>query len=149
MERERLALVGDPETEEIYFAQVIDEEKRGHGPETLPLVKILRVARYPRQHAIQDHGVALEMPALQEGLILRMAILKRLSEKEGKAFLSRTYQESLLAAQRQALIDAERENEREIITRHLDGVYTRRRTVRSYTREEIKIMMQLWKGGYP
>lgn len=139
-ERGRLVLAGDPETEEIYAARVIDEEKRGHGPETLPLVKILRVARYPRQHAIKDHDVALEIPALQEGLILRMAILKRLSEQEREAFLSRTYQESLRAAQEEALREAANEREAYIIQRHINGEYFRKRMVRSYTPTEVKFL---------
>lgn len=140
MERERLALVGDPETEEMYVARVIDEELRGHGPETLPLVRILRVARYPRQRAIQSHDVALEIPALQNGLIVRMAILKRLSERERKAFLSRTYDESLRAAQEEALQAAANDREAYIIQRHMDGEYFRKRMVRSYTPTEVKFL---------
>ena len=151
MEQERLAPVGDPETGEIYAAQVVDEEKRGHGEETLPLVRIIRVARYPDQHAIQDHDVTLERPALAYGTILRMHILKELSDAEREAFLSRTWERSLRDAMKQALKDAANEKEREIIRRHLDGQVWRERRVRSYTREEIRIMQALdrarWAGG--
>lgn len=146
MEQERFALVGDPETGEIYAAQVIDEEKRGHGEETLPMVRIIRVARYPDQRAIQDHDVTLERPALAYGTILRMRILRELSEEEREAFLSQSWKQSLRAAMKQALKDAQNEREREIIRRHLDGQVWRERRVRSYTREEIRIMQALDPG---
>ena len=136
----RLALVGDPETGEIYAAQVVDTEKRGHGPDTLPLVRLLRVARYPDQHAIQDKDVALELPAIAFGTFLRMAILKDLNEKEKEAFLSRSWAQSLLDAQKQALKDAANEREREIIRRHLDGDVQRPRRVKCYTLEEVKMI---------
>ena len=145
MEQElRLVLAGDPETGEIYAAQVIDEEKRGHGEETLPMVRIIRVARYPNQRAIQDHTVTLELPALSYGTILRMAILKELSDEEREAFLSRSWKQSLRAAMEQALRDAANEKEREIIRRHLDGEIWRQRRVKSYTQEEVKIMLS-WR----
>ena len=144
MEQEpRLVLAGDPETGEIYAAQVIDEEKRGHGEETLPLVRIIRVARYPDQHAIQDHDVTLERPALSYGTILRMAILKELSDEEREAFLSQSWKQSLRDALKQALREAKNEREKEIIRRHLDGQVWRERRVRSYTKEEIRVMQAL------
>ena len=142
-ERDRLVLVGDPETGEIYAAQVVDEEKHGHGPETLPMVRLIRVARYPDQRAIQDPTVTLERPALSYGTILRMAILKELSDEEREAFLSRSWKQSLRDALKQALRDARNEREKEIIRRHLDGQVWRERRVRSYTREEIRIMQAL------
>ena len=144
MEQERLALVGDPETGEIYAAQVVDEEKRGHGEETLPLVRIIRVARYPDQRAIQDHTVTLELPALAYGTILRMRILKELSDEEREALLSRPWKQSLRDAMKQALRDAANEKEREIIRRHLNGEIWRQRRVKSYTQEEVKIMLS-WR----
>ena len=143
MEQERLALVGDPETGEIYAAQVVDEEKRGHGPETLPMVRLIRVARYPDQRAIQDHTVTLERPALSYGTILRMAILKELSDEEREAFLSQSWKQSLRDALKQALREAKNEREKEIIRRHLDGQVWRERRVRSYTKEEIRVMQAL------
>ena len=146
MEQERLALVGDPETGEMYAAQVIDEEKHGHGPETLPMVRLIRVARYPDQRAIQDHSVTLERPALGYGTILRMAILKELSDEEREAFLSRSWKQSLRDALKQALRDARNEREKEIIRRHLDGQVWRERRVRSYTKEEIRVMQALDPG---
>lgn len=142
----RLVLAGDPETGEIYAAQVIDEEKHGHGPETLPLVRLLRVARYPDQRAIQQKDVALELPAIAFGTYLRMAILKELDEREKTAFLSVSWEKSLRDAQKQALKDAANEKEQEIIRRHLDGEVLRERRVRSYTREEIRIMQALDPG---
>lgn len=144
MEQElRLVLAGDPETGEIYAAQVVDEEKHGHGEETLPMVRIVRVARYPDQRAIQDHEVTLERPALSYGTILRMHILRELSDEEREAFLSQSWKQSLRAAMKQALKEARNEREREIIRRHLDGQVWRERRVRSYTREEIRIMQAL------
>lgn len=142
-EKARLVFAGDPETGEIYAAQVIDEEKRGHGEETLPMVQILRVERYPSQRAIQDHRVALELPAIAHGTILRMAILRELSAQEREAVFSRPWKQSLRDAQKRALKEAATEKEREIIRRHLDGEYRRRRLVKSYTMEEIKIMKAL------
>ena len=147
MEQEpRLVLAGEPETGEIYAAQVIDEEKRGHGPETLPIVRIMRVARYPDQRAIQEPTVTLERPALSYGTNLRMAILRELSDEEREAFLSRSWEQSLRDAMKQALKDARNEKEREIIRRHLNGQVWRERRVRSYTKEEIRIMQALDPG---
>ena len=135
---QRLVLAGCPETGEIYAAQVIDEEKRGHVEETLPIVRIVRVARYPDQHALQYKDVALEIPALPEGLMLRMAILTELSDKEKEAFLGLTWEKCLREAQEQALLDAKNEREKEIIQRHISGEYLRKRIVRCYTADEIK-----------
>lgn len=144
MEQERrLVLAGDPETGEIYAVRVIDEEKRGHPPSTNPMIEICRVARYPDQRAIHERDVALELPALAEGTILRMSILKELTEDEQAAFLGISYAESLRNAQETALAEAATEKEREIIRRHLDGVYLRRRRMRTYTRQEVKVMLGL------
>lgn len=137
----RLVLAGDPETGEIYAAQVIDEKKHGHGPETLPLVRLLRVARYPDQRAIQQKDVALELPAIAFGTYLRMAILKGLDEREKTAFLSVSWEKSLRDAQKQALKDAANDREREIIRRHLDGDVQRPRRVKCYTLEEVKFLL--------
>ena len=141
--RHELPLVysGDVETGEIYIAQLVDDQKRGHGEETLPLVRILRVAEYPRQHAIQDHEVAMEFPPLEEGLVLRMAVFWALTPEEAEAARADTYKRSLREAQKRALKTAANEKEREIIRRHLDGVYRRKRLVRAYAPWEVKILL--------
>lgn len=143
-EDDRLVLAGDPETGEIYAARVVDEKQRGHGRETQPLVRICRVVRYPHQRAIQMPDVALEMPALSDGLVCRMNILRELSGEEQAAFLATTYRGSLRAAQKEALKTARTEKERQIIRRHLDGEYLRQRRVKSYGPTEIRLL----KSGY-
>ena len=141
-DRKPLYLVGDPETGEAYVARLIPDKRVNIEPRTLPLVQILRVVNYPRQHAIQDQSVAMEIPAIPEGTYVRMAIVKELSQDEIRVSSLRTYESSLRAAQKAALRLACSETEREIIRRHLFGAYGRRRAVKSYTREEIKYLIE-------
>ena len=141
-DKKPLYLVADPETGEAYVARLIPDKRRIIEPRTLPLVQILRVVNYPRQHAIQDKSVAMEIPAIPEGTFVRMAIAAELGADDLRWHRLRTYESSLRAAQAEALRLSESEKEREIIRRHNAGEYGRRRCVKSYTKDEIKYMME-------
>lgn len=141
-----LYLVGDAETGEAYVARLIPEPEGIYGPETRPLVQILRVAAYPRQHAIQDPGVALEIPAIPKGTFTRLSLIAEISADDVD---TGSYEISLRRAQQEALELAETEKEREIIRRHMAGEYYRRRLVKSYTREEVKFMVDQHSGKKP
>ena len=134
-----LYLAADPETGEAYVVRHIPDKRRALEPRTLPMVQILLVVNYPRQHAIQDPSVAMEIPAIPAGTFTRMAIVREIDPDEIRGM---TYAGSLRAAQEEALRLTDSDKEAEIIRRHMAGEYYRRRLVKSYTREEIKFMAE-------
>ena len=143
MKRSRAAqalyVAGDVETGEAYVARLIPDRYRAVEPRTLPMVQILLVVNYPRQHAIQDPSVAMEIPAIPAGTFTRMAIVREIDPDEIRGM---TYAGSLRAAQEEALRLTDSDKEAEIIRRHMAGEYYRRRLLKSYTKEEVQFMME-------
>ena len=121
------AICGRPDLGEEYVCAVADASRHGHGPETSPIVRVLRVLRYPRQHALYWPDKAVEIPAVEAGCICRLPFLRQATAEELARFGS--YEESLAAAQAEALAREENEDSREIVRRHMAGEYRRARTV--------------------
>lgn len=122
----RLLIVGEREFEEEYLAELVDDDPRGHHPPPHPIVRILRVLRYPVQRAIMIPGVAHSVPPIREGTVCRMPVLREAAAEEAERFSS--YAESLRRAWEQALREARSDGERELLRRQQEGKmqYTRR-----------------------
>lgn len=128
----RLVIAGDEETGEMYLAELLDDDPRGHDPPPRPIVRILRVARYPNQRAIAHPDTAMEFPTIEYGTILRMQVLreppKGLQEIiASKGSSSKDYECSLRGSIRQAIREARSDEERSILYRHLSGDFRRKR----------------------
>lgn len=134
MSQRRLVIAGDSETGEEYLAELLDDSPRGHDPPPNPIVRILRVARYPNQRAIAQPEVAMEFPPVEFGTILRMAALRQ-AEEAGQAGTKAAYDESLRAALAQAMEDARTDAERAILTRHQSGDFRRKRVFIQFTEQ--------------
>lgn len=115
MQEPVLVIAGEEEFEEEYLAELIDAAVRGHDPPPDPIVRILRVLRYPAQRAIVWQDVANEVPPLREGCVCRLPVLRLSHGEEG---LYSDYPSSLRAALERALIAARSDGERAILLRH-------------------------------
>lgn len=143
MSPRRLVIAGDEETGEKYLAELLDDDPRGHDPPPHPIVRILRVVRYPNQRAIMEPSVAAEFPAVEYGAIIRMGVLRepsqalRASSPKGGAteYTKAAYEQSLRAAITQALLDARSDAERAILQRHLSGDFRRKRVFIRFTEQ--------------
>ena len=140
MTKPALVIAGDEETGEEYLAELLDDSPRGHDPAPNPIVRILRVVRYPNQRAIAHPEIATEFPAIEFGTILRMQVLreppKGLQEiiaSQGSS--SKDYECSMRGAIKQAIREARSEEERSILYRHLSGDFRRKRAFVRFTEQ--------------
>lgn len=131
-----LVIAGRPDLQEEYLAELIDDSQPGINP----IVRVKAVLRYPIQHAIYWPDVVCENSPIQAGLVCRLHFLRAATPEE--AGLYSDYPKSLAAAQRAALDAAETDGEREIIRRHMEGDYRRRRLARFYTASELEQHMK-------
>ena len=136
MSPRRLVIAGDEETGEMYLAELLDDDPRGQDPPPHPIVRILRVVRYPNQRAIMQPSVAVEFPAVEYGAIIRMGLLDAgPSPGEANEYTKAAYEQSLRAAITQALPDARSDAERAILQRHLSGDFRRKRVFIRFTEQ--------------
>lgn len=64
-------ICGRPDLGEKYLAWLVDGRAHGHvGAD--PIVRVLAVVRYPRQHALYWPEVAIEIPPVEAGCICRL-----------------------------------------------------------------------------
>lgn len=130
MDERPAVLCGDEENGEMYLARLLDASDRGHEGPLRPLVRILRVWRYPRQRALAHPEIPLELPPIEEGVICRMTVIRAAAEEEMERFSS--WQESRDAALAAAFQEAQSEAERAILRRHKAGVFLRERRILTY-----------------
>ena len=159
-----LVIAGRPDLQEEYLAELIDDSQPGVSP----IVRVKAVLRYPIQHAIYWPDAVCENSPIPAGLVCRLPFLRAATPEEAGLFeehgpngtcdtpmpdmakaVARTpeadvrrYCKSLAAAQRAALAAAETDGEREIIRRHMEGDYRRRRLARFYTASELEQHMK-------
>lgn len=141
-----------------------------HGAD--PIVRILAVVRYPRQHALYWPEVAVEVPPVEKGCICRMHALRRgphpppfggppsplrrgrlldacgrQDDRNGRQTHGRIcgrlrriplYERSLEWARVRALEACADPAQREILERHAEGVYLRRRQAVRFKRYELE-----------
>ena len=141
-----LVICGRYDLGEEYLAELVNASRDRVHPGVNPIVKVLRVMRYPQQHAIYWPDVAIEIPPIREGAYVRLEVHRPATEDEARRF--RTYADSLRWAQEHALDRAETEAEREILRRHLAGEYRRQRKARYFSAWElVKRMEEAEPGG--
>lgn len=144
---ERLVIAGDEETGDMYLCALLDDDPRGHDPELRPIVRIERVLRYPNQRAIMHPDTPHEVPPLREGLCCRLDLIREAAAAD-QAF--GTYEESLRAAQRQALLSAQTDGERAVILRHMQGDIRGRRAIVTFRPWELqRITIEEASHGIP
>lgn len=118
-------IAGDPELEDGYLAR--EEPSLLHYVQN-PLVRVLRIVRYPIQHAIMFPEIANENTPVPEGSVCRLARIRAASEDEARELLALSWEESLaraLAAYEEAAPDGERE----ILERHRRGDFRKKRAI--------------------
>lgn len=130
-----LIVCGREDLGEEYMAELIYAVDRERILGVDPVVKILRVLKYPRQHALYWPDQAIEIPPITESEYVRMHILRAAGPDELKALGS--WDECLRRAQERALKDETNEQAREIISRHMAGDYRRKRSAYTFTSWEI------------
>lgn len=131
-------IVGDPELDDRYIAELMLLEEHANIEERNPVVKVLFVLRYPMQHAILWTDKPYENPAVGEGVICRLSFFRAATDDEVRRFGS--YAESLRAAQEARLLQARREGDEsteQIILRHMRGEYARKRAILTFKRWEF------------
>lgn len=116
-----LILAGDPDLEDLYLCEVV--KPADHLAQN-PLVRVLRILRYPIKHAIMLPDVVNENAPIPEGTVCRLEAAGRGSEE----MLSLTYAESQRFSANEYLRRAP-PGEAEIVRRHLRGEYGKKRVV--------------------
>lgn len=124
-----LILAGDPDLEDLYLCEVV---KPADHLAPNPLVRVLRVIRYPVQHAVLLPDVVNENTPIPEGTVCRLTALEAPHPPlrgEGLASgLAVTYADSLRQAQEEYISRAPPE-EQLIVRRHMRGIYGKKRVV--------------------
>ena len=122
--KSELIAAGDPDLGDLYLCEIV--QAADHLTPN-PLVRILRVIRYPIQHAVLLPDVVNENAPIPEGTVCRLEAMGNGQEAiEGCQGL--TYDESLRIAQEEYLQRAP-PGEAEIVRRHLRGEYGKKRVV--------------------
>ena len=142
--RGQLLIAGRVDLGERYLARMIAPGRFGADP----IVRVLAVIRYPRQHALYWPDVAIEIPPIEAGCICRLHILSERANipricannarVRGKKRRLRLYAGSLERARREAAKRARTAGEMEILARHGAGEVRRARQVRRYNRWEAE-----------
>ena len=117
-----LITAGDPDLEDLYLCEIV---KAADHLAANPLVRVLRIVRYPIQHAIMLPDVVNENVPVPEGTVCRLTETEAGDHEE---LLSLTYAESQRLSAEEYLRRAP-PDEAEIIRRHLRGEYGKKRVV--------------------
>lgn len=118
-----MIVAGDPDLEDLYLCEVV---KPADHLAANPLVRVLRIIRYPIQHAIMLPDVPNENVPIPEGTVCR---LTEMGAADGcETALSLTYAESQRLSAEEYLRRAP-PGEAEIVRRHLRGEYGKKRVV--------------------
>ena len=125
--KNELILAGDPDLEDLYLCEVV--KPADHLTQN-PLVRVLRILRYPIQHAITLPDVVNENAPIPEGTVCRLteAVGSREQVTDTEQLLSLTYAESQRLSANEYLRRAP-PGEAEIVRRHLRGEYGKKRVV--------------------
>ena len=124
--KNELILAGDPDLEDLYLCEVV--KPADHLTQN-PLVRVLRMIRYPIQHAIMLPDVVNENAPIEAGTVCRLeGIGNRDQGIDVEQLLSLTYAESQRLSAEEYLRRAP-PGEAEIVRRHLRGEYGKKRVV--------------------
>ena len=119
-----LITAGDPDLEDLYLCEIV---RPADHLTPNPLVKVLRILRYPIQHAIMHPECVNENVPIPEGTVCRLQALGNRQEALEK-LLSLTYAESLRKSAEEYMAHAP-PGEQEIIRRHMRGEFWKKRIV--------------------
>ena len=124
--KNELILAGDPDLEDLYLCEVVKPaDHLAHNP----LVRVLRILRYPIQHAIMLPDVVNENAPIEAGTVCRLEETGNRDQGiDVEQLLSLTYAESQRLSAEEYLRRAP-PGEAEIVRRHLRGEYGKRRVV--------------------
>ena len=122
-------IAGEKELGEEYLCELVRPKESCHGPHTSPTVRVLRILRYPRQHAILWPDVPNEVSPLQSGRIYLLHGIRQATEEEIDRYWD--WETSLTVTQAEALIEAP-PAERDILIRHRMGVFLSRRVLHTF-----------------
>ena len=124
--KSELIAAGDPDLGDLYLCEIV--QAADHLTPN-PLVRILRVVRYPIQHAVLLPDVVNENAPIPEGTVCRLEeIGNRDQGIDVEQLLSLTYAESQRLSAEEYLRRAP-PGEAEIVRRHLRGEYGKKRIV--------------------
>lgn len=119
-------IAGERELGEEYLCELVRPKAICHGPRTSPIVRVLRILRYPRQHAIIWPDVPNDVSPLEGGKIYLLPSIRAATDEEIERFAD--WETSLSVTQAEALVEAP-PAEQVILIRHRMGVYTSRRVL--------------------
>ena len=138
---DRLIVVHSPEIRDEYLAAWLGLINPGALRETLPASRILRLLRYPEQHALIWPDVPNENQPLPGGAVVRMPILREATDADREALVRyRDYAASVRAGALRALAGEIPEAERLLITLELAGRKRRARAMLILTEGEVDFL---------
>jgi len=121
-----LITAGDPDLEDLYLCEIV---RPADHLTPNPLVRVLRILRYPIQHAIMHPESVNENVPIEAGTVCRLeGIGNRDQGIDVEQLLSLTYAESLRKSAEEYMAHAP-PDEQEIVRRHMRGEYRKKRIV--------------------
>lgn len=136
---DRLVVIWSPEIRDEYLAAFLGLIGPGALRETLPASRVLRLLRYPEQHAIIWPDVPNENRPLPGLAVVRLPILREAGPEDAEALERyRDYAASVRAAAIRALADDIPEGERRLIRLELAGRRKRPRAVLILSDAEVR-----------
>ena len=119
-----LITAGDPDLEDLYLCEIV---RPADHLTPNPLVKVLRILRYPIQHAIMHPEDPNENVPIEAGTVCRLeGIGNRDQGIDVEQLLSLTYAESLRKSAEEYMAYAP-PDEQEIVRRHMRGEFQKKR----------------------
>lgn len=127
-----LVVAGMPELDEAYLARVELVDPR--GTHINPIVRVLRVLRYPMQRAITVDAPS-EVPPCTDGQLCRLPVLRAAAKDEAERWpdWEASFRESV-----QARMAGASGEQLRILRRHLQGEFRGRRAMLTYKEYEIE-----------
>lgn len=135
----RLVVAGDGETGEEYLAELLDDSAHGHSPRPNPIVRVLRCVRYPYQRCIAHPDTALELPAITDGTVCRLGVIREAGEKE-KALLDIPAEKAEHLAIDRAAMETGSDAERYILLRLRAGDIKRKRIMITFSDGDLEYL---------
>ena len=144
---DRLIVVHSPEIRDEYLAAWLGLITPGALRETLPASRILRLLRYPVQHAVIWPDIPNENQPLPAGAVVRMPVLREATAEDREALERyRDYAASVRAGALRALAGELPEAERMLIALELAGRRRRTRAMLILTEGEVEHLAR-YSGG--
>jgi hypothetical protein len=120
-----LITAGDPDLNDLYLCEIV---RPADHLTPNPLVRVLRILRYPIQHAIMHPEDPNENVPIPAGTVCRLQEASGNRQEALEKLLSLTYAESLRKSAEEYMAHAP-PDEQEIVRRHLRGEYRKKRIV--------------------